>query len=260
MTYNVQVGNGGYLGWKLLERTLDAQQSAFAKSSELLRSRDYFVENISQTRSADDLVKNYKLLNVALRAFGLDDDMNNRFFIRKVLEADPKDETSLVNRLPDKRYAKLNAAFAFWTTPDASSNKMPVEIIADMYTKRSFERNIGQRYQELELALNAKRELAGIASSDVNNDTKWLQIIGSKPLRKVFEGAFGLDQSFTRLPIDRQLSEFKARTDQMMGSSDIGQFVDSNHIETLTKRYLLRTQIASTEVSSPFSIALKLIS
>ena len=260
MTYNVQVGNGGYLGWKLLERTADTQQSAFAKSPEVQSSRDYFVENISQTHSAEDLVKNYKLLSVALRAFGLDDDLNNRFFIRKILEADPKDETSLVNRLPDKRYAKLNAAFAFWTSPDASRDKMPVETIADMYTKRSFERNIGQQHQELELALNAKRELAEIASSDGSNDTKWLQIVGSKPLRKVFEGAFDLDQTFARLPIDRQLSEFKARADQMMGSSDIGQFEDSNHIETLTKRYLLRTQIAATEVSSRFSIALKLIS
>ena len=99
MTYNVQVGNGGYLGWKLLQRTLDTQQSAFSRSTELQRSRDYFTENISTIRSAEDLVSNYKLLSVALRAFGLDDDLNNRFFIRKVLEADPQDKTSLVNRL-----------------------------------------------------------------------------------------------------------------------------------------------------------------
>ena len=140
MTYNVQVGNGGYLGWKLLQRTLDTQQSVFSRSTELQRSRDYFTENISTVRSAEDLVKNYKLLGVALRAFGLDDDLNNRFFIRKVLEADPQDKTSLVNRLPDKRYAKLNAAFAFWDTPNATAGKLPAETIADMYTMRSFEK------------------------------------------------------------------------------------------------------------------------
>lgn len=260
MTYNVQVGNGGYLGWKLLERTLDTQKTAYGKSPELQISRDYFVNNISKVNSADDLVKNYKLLNVALRAFGLDDDLNNKFFIRKVLESDPKDEASLVNRLPDKRYAKLNAAFALWKAPDATADKMPAQTIADMFTQRSFERNIGQQHQEIELALNAKRELAEIAKSDVSNDTKWLQIIGSKPLRKVFEGAFGLGQSFASLPIDRQLSDFKARADHMMGSADIGQFADSNQIENLTKHYLLRTQIAATGISSRFSIALTLLS
>ncbi len=260
MTYNVQVGNGGYLGWKLLERTLDTQKSAFGKSPELQISRDYFVENISKVNSAEDLVKNYKLLNVALRAFGLDDDLNNKFFIRKILESDPKDEASLVNRLPDKRYAKLNAAFAFWKKPDEAADKMPAETIMDMYTQRSFEKNIGQQHQEIELALNAKRELAEIANSAVSNDTKWLQIIGSKPLRKVFEGAFGLGQSFASLQIDRQLSEFKARADRMMGSADIGQFADSDNVEKLTKHYLLRNQIAAAGVSSRFSIALTLLS
>jgi hypothetical protein len=110
MSYNVQVANGGYLGWKILERTAETQKAVFAKSAEMQRSRDYFVQNISKIQSAENLVGDYKLLSVALRAFGLDDDMNNRFFIRKVLEADPQDETSLVNRLPDKRYQKLNAA------------------------------------------------------------------------------------------------------------------------------------------------------
>lgn len=260
MTYNVQVGNGGYLGWKLLQRTMDTQQSAFAKSAELQRSRDYFTENISGISSAEDLVKDYKLLSVALRAFGLDDDMNNRFFIRKVLEADPQDEKSLVNRLPDKRYAKLNAAFALWNQSGETTDRLPAEAITEMYTRRSFERNIGQQYQEIELALNAKRELAEIAGSDASNDTKWLKVIGSKPLRKVFEGAFGLGENFAKLPIDRQLSEFKARAERMTGSADLGQFADDDNIETLTKHYLLRTQIAATATSSRFSIALTLIS
>lgn len=260
MTYNVQAGNGGYLGWKLLQRTLDTQQTAFSKSTELQRSRDYFTENISTVRSAEDLVKNYKLLSVALRAFGLDDDLNNRFFIRKVLEADPQDKASLVNRLPDKRYAKLNAAFAFWDTPGATASKLPTATIADMYTTRSFEKNIGQQHQEIELALNAKRELAEIGSATVSNDTKWLQIIASKPLRKVFEGAFNLGKNFASLPIDRQVAEFKSRANRMMGSDDVQKLSNGDNIETLTRNYLLRTEMAAFDVSSRFSIALKLIS
>ena len=108
--------------------------------------------------------------------------------------------------------------------------------------------------------MNAKRELAEIANAAVSNDTKWLQIIASKPLRKVFEGAFNLGKSFSSLPIDRQVSEFKSRANHMMGSYDIQKLASSQNIETLTKHYLLRTEMATNDVSSSFSIALKLLS
>ncbi len=260
MSYNVQVANGGYLGWKILERTLDTQTTAFSKSAELQRSRDYFVENIGKTKSAEDLVGNYELLSVALRAFGLDDDLNNKFFIRKVLEADPNDKSSLVNRLPDKRYEKLNAAFQFWNTSGEGADNAVAETISDMYITRSFEKNIGARHQEIELALNAKRELTELSGTDASNDTKWLQIIGSKPLRKVFEGAFGLGSNFAKLPIDRQLADFKKRAEHMTGSAEISQFSESSNVDSLVKRYLLRTQIDMTASSSKFSIALTLLS
>lgn len=75
-----------------------------------------------------------------------------------------------------------------------------------------------------------------------------LQIIGSKPLRKVFEGAFGLGSNFVKLPIDRQLSEFKRKAfDQTIGSSDLGQLSNEDRAETLIKRYLLRSQIDTSQ-------------
>lgn len=102
MTYNVQVGTGGYLGWKLLERTSERQKAIFEKDPQVQNSRDYFTQNISKVNDAEDLVSNYKLLSVALRAFGMDEDLKNRAFIKKILEADPSDSKSIVNRLTDK--------------------------------------------------------------------------------------------------------------------------------------------------------------
>lgn len=260
MTYNVQVGNGGYLGWKILERTYDMQSAAFSKSADLARSRDYFVENISKVQSAADLVGDYKLLGVALRAFGLDDDLQNKFFIRKVLEADPNEKASIINKLHDKRYEKLNAAFGFWDSTGETAKKLTADEIVSMYTTRSLEKNIGERHQEIELALNARRELSELAGTDSSNDAKWLQIIGSKPLRKIFEGAFGLGKSFVNLPIDRQLSELKARADQRTGSAEISQYSDQDNVESLIKLYLLRSEIDATAATSKFSVALTLLS
>jgi hypothetical protein len=59
-----------------------------------------------------------RLLEVALGAFGLDDDIRNRFFIRKVLEEGTTSPSRrFANRLSDKRYLALAETFGFGDRP-----------------------------------------------------------------------------------------------------------------------------------------------
>ena len=258
MTYSVQLSGGGYVGWKLLERTGAAQKAVLAHDPQIERSVDYFSEKMPGVATADELVSDYKLLNVALRAFGLDADAKNRIFIRKVLEADPDDSASLVNRLTDKRYLALNKALGL-TQTSATDEQADVAGIVDLYVTRSFEKNVGERYPEIELALNAQRELPSLATRDSSANTKWYQIIGSTSLRKIFDGAFGLGTSFARLPVDRQAAEFGARLEKMTGSADPAQFTDPAKVGQLIKTYLLRTQAASSTSLSPYAAALTIL-
>lgn len=257
MTYNVQLGSGGYLGWKILERTADRQRAAFEKSTEIQSSRDYFAKNITKVENVDDLVSDYKLLKVALRAFGLDGDIRNRAFIKKVMEADQDDKKSIVNRLTDKRYLELNQAFKFGSK--ASSQKVDVQAVSTLYLTRSFEKSIGESHEELELALNAQRELPRLVSSDSSENTKWYSILSSTALRTVFEGAFGLPDSFSQLPVDRQLQEIKSRAERMIGTSDPAALAKAENMEKLIKRYLILSQTDQTSPSSRFSTALTLL-
>ncbi|MDS9466070.1 DUF1217 domain-containing protein [Paracoccus sp. MBLB3053] len=259
MSYLVQAGNGGYLGWKILERTASVQRAVLEKDAQITASRDYFAERLPQVTAAEDLVSDYKLLSVALRAFGLDNDIGNRQFIRRVLEADPDDSSSLVNRLSDKRYLRLNKALGLGSGTEPASDRMDSGSILDLYVTRSFEKNVGSSHAEIELALNARRELPELAKSDSAENTKWYQIIGSTPLRKIFEGAFGLSSSFGQLDVDRQVEELKLRCEQMTGSSDPSQFIETGAVEDLIKTYLLRSQFSSGSVYSPFSTALAIL-
>ena len=59
---------------------------------------------------------------VALGAFGLQDDLPNRFFIQKVLEGGTLSTDSLANKLSDPRYAALAKAFGFVALVMASVN------------------------------------------------------------------------------------------------------------------------------------------
>lgn len=83
MTYIVQAGSGGYLGWRLLEKTADTQRAAHDKDPQVRISSDYFKEKMPNVTKADELVSDFRLLSVALRAFGLDGDLKNRLFIKR---------------------------------------------------------------------------------------------------------------------------------------------------------------------------------
>lgn len=259
VTYNVQAAGGGYLGWKILQRTQENQRTALENSAEIRRSRDYFVENAMTAEGAEDFVSDYRLLNVALKAFGLEADVNNRIFIRKVIEADAEDKSSLVNRLSDKRYFAFNQAISQLNSGDAAKEKSGLQEIVDLYHARSFERNLGQRYPELEIALNAQRELAQVAGKPSTDNTKWYGIISSKPLRKLFEGAFGFGNTLASLPVERQVQESQKRLRRLTGRSDVAQFSDKSHVDAVIRQYLLRSGASTETGANRFSAALMLL-
>ncbi|MEM6565334.1 MAG: flagellar protein, partial [Pseudomonadota bacterium] len=58
----------GLVGWRFLQRTYDTQFEAFSQSSQLTRATDYFAQNINGVSTAEDLVSDRRLLEVALGA------------------------------------------------------------------------------------------------------------------------------------------------------------------------------------------------
>lgn len=191
MSFQVLTGGGGLAGWSLLNRTATRQRDLVAADGAVVTATNNFRAKIGSVASADDLLSDYRLLNVALRAFGLEGDIGNRGFIRKVLESDLSDKGSLANRLSNKSYQRLAEAFAFnGSGPPQTQKAGFADKIAAQYVDREFEARVGEGDQNLRLALNARRELASLADRSSTNDTKWFEVLGSKPLRTVFAGAF----------------------------------------------------------------------
>ena len=136
MTYQPVVPVGGYAGWVFLNRTMDTQQAAFNSSAAIQRDVDYFKENIGEISSAEALVNDRRLLSVALGAFGLDDDINNKYFIQKVLDDGTLDDDALANKLSDKRYFEFSKAFGFgdFDTPNTVLSEFPDDIVNEYWT------------------------------------------------------------------------------------------------------------------------------
>lgn len=260
MTYQPIVPVGGNLGWIFLNRTREAQQDAFDNSAQVQRDTDYFRENISQIQTAEDLVSDRRLLSVALAAFGLTDDIDNKFFVKKVLEEGTLAEEAFSNRLTDKRYFNLSKAFSFDITPPNTALSSFADDIVQQYKAREFEVAVGNTDEDLRLALGVSRELGEIAGRDLSETSTWLAVMGSPPLRRVFEKALGLPAQFAAIDIDRQVEVFQEKAQRAFGTSNPSDFVDPDLQDDLVRNFLFRAELdAASSVTARGSVALSLL-
>ncbi len=251
---------GGLSGWSLLARTFERQTDLFNKSPQIVRDTDYFEQNIGKITTAEGLVSDRRLLRVALGAFGLQDDINSRAFIRTILEEGTIEKDTLANRLADDRYKQLAEAFAFADRPIPRTQLSSFGTeITEKFRRWEFEVAVGDQDQSLRLALNVQRELEEIAGDGAAEDTRWFRILGNPPLRRVFEVALGLPESFAQADLDRQLDEIKSRTSRQLNIGSLSDLTDTGVQEQLIRRFLLRDQVASFNVQSSQSIALTLL-
>lgn len=251
------IGIGGLAGWKVLQRIETRQVEALAEEKVVQNATTYFRENLSPDMTAKDLVSDYRMLSVALKAFGLDTDMGNKAFIRKVLESDPSDSNSLANRLSDKRYLQLAKTFSM--ADGGIDTEVLGRTVSANYVQRVFETRIGAADETMRLAMNARRELQAMAGRSSSNATLWYEVLGNAPLRQVFQTAFGFGDSFGRLPVERQVQELTRAAETRLGSGKLTEIATQEGIETLISNYLVRAQTTTSAAQNRYSTALALL-
>ncbi|MEL6582737.1 MAG: DUF1217 domain-containing protein [Pseudomonadota bacterium] len=243
----------GVSALRLIDQVGPAQEARFAQTGEVARLADAFREKIVTITSAADLVADRSLLAVALGAFGLEEELGKRAFLRKVLEEGSGSE-SFSARLADSRFQEFSAAFGFGdlTGPRIVTSTAANEV-ADRFVTQRFEAAIGENDPALRLALNFRREAAEIANSATADVAGWYQFLGQAPLRSVLEGAFGLSSSFSQLDLDRQITILSERTQALTGSGNPSTFQDPANVELLLERFMAleSSTSAGSSVTSP---------
>ncbi|WP_306456135.1 DUF1217 domain-containing protein [Octadecabacter ascidiaceicola] len=226
----------------------------------MTRLTDTFRERIGGVRTAEDLVQDRELLEVALGAFGLDDDINNTFFIKKVLEEGSIETGALANRLSDSRYADFSKAFGFgdFDIPRTALSFFADEIV-DRYEAEQFGQAVGEKDNDMRLALNLGRALDDVVDGNSSNNGRWYAMMGNAPLRGMFETALGFPSSFATLDIDKQLEQFQARAKATFGSDEMSDLASSKNQEKMIRLFMLRSEISASSATSGASIALSLL-
>ncbi len=260
MTYQPVIIGSGLVGYQFLRNTQERQQTAFNESASIKRETEYFREAIKDVESAEELVADRRLLNVALTAFGLQDDINNKYFIQKILEEGISKQDSLANKLADERYKTLAEEFSCdLPVPNIVRSYFSDEMI-DRYLTQSFEIAVGEQDDTLRLALNFDRNIGQILEKESSDSANWFRLMGTPPLRTVIDTALNLPSSFSQLDIDRQLEVYRDKSQSRFGVSEISDMSDPEVSRRIIQTYLVQNQAAQSAASSSGSVALALLS
>ncbi|KIC49642.1 DUF1217 domain-containing protein [Tateyamaria sp. ANG-S1] len=260
--YQPVLVSSGLVGWQFLQRTYDQQLATFSQSTQVKRDTDHFIAKIGSINSAEELVSDRQVLSVALGAFGLSDDINNRFFIQKMLEEGTTADDALANRFSDSRYRDFSAAFGLGPNEIPGSLRPGfAEEIVSRFQASSFEIETGNQDESMRIALYAERTLPDVVQSEGSDASKWFSIMGQPPLRSLFETALGLPEAFGQVDIDQQLLVFQDRAERILGVSDPAQLADEETLDRLINTYFARAQIEQIGGgASGAAIALTLLS
>lgn len=258
MSFQPVVLGQGLNAWRFLQATKDAQTARMMASPQFSRDSEHFRQRFPELSSAGEIVGDRRVLRVVLGAYGLSDDIENRFFIRKVLEEGVASRDALANKLTDHRYRALAKDLDFSDGKQPQANPQLVNTILSRYRDHSFEAALDQQDETLRLAMNFQRELPALAGDASSNDAGWFRVLGTPPLRMVIEGALGLPPQFGQLDVDDQLARIKAKATRLFGSGNLSELA-RDHLDEIGNRFILRSQISSSQMSSPAQNALVLL-
>lgn len=243
MSFIPAIPLSGIAGWQFLQRTEENQRATFEKGPEIARETAHFAASIAAADTVEKLMADRMLLKVALGAFGLEEDLPKKAWIRKVLEEGTESEDAFAMKLVDKRYRRFAEAMGFGNTAGARTADpgFPARIVA-AYRERQFEVAVGSVNDAMRLALNFSRAVTE-TTTDAGPRANWFAVMGDKPLREVIDAALGIPAEAAQIDIDKQVDIYTSRAQSVLGISDPAELTDPAIAEETVRRFLVRRQI-----------------
>lgn len=228
-------GLGSVVAWAVVQRQGEALQARFAARRDVAQDMARFRERAAEITSVDELLRDRRTLQVVLEAFQLESEMDKRAVLRRLLTDDPGDERSFANRMVDRRYREINAAFGGRTGKPLGDPAL-VERIVRLATANRFEKAMGEDNPGLREALYFQRRIGSIGSVT--------ELMGDRALTTVARGGLGLPPQFGLLSFEQQKVLLTQRLDP-------SEFKDPKAMARLAQRYLVQAGEQGGGASSP---------
>jgi Protein of unknown function (DUF1217) len=241
MTGTLGINSVAWYG--VVAKNKDRQLEMFAKQPAIQKAVERFREAAPNLANVDALMKDRRSLEFVLTAFQLEDQIDTRALLKKVMTEPLDDPKSLVNRLADPRYKKLAQALQGYNSGvNPLATKPAVDAVVNAYLTNQFEKAKGEEAGGLREAMYFKRNIGAV--------TKLEQLMGDKPLMEVARVALGFPEKFGLLSFEQQMSRLKAKL-------DVKDFQDPKFVEKFVRTYLVKRDLAdSAEAAGSTAISL----
>ncbi|MBS0385191.1 MAG: DUF1217 domain-containing protein [Proteobacteria bacterium] len=135
----------------------------FQKSSTTRADIAAYQTGVAKITTVDQFLNNYKVLKVALTAYGMQDMISQKGLLKQLLTQDPTSSTSVAQRLGKQNWIAFAQAYSPLTTDGGATLQSPDSVNAAIarYTSAAFQQWIGVRDNDstLTTALAAKQTL-----------------------------------------------------------------------------------------------------
>lgn len=208
-----------------------------AQRPQVEREVEYYKEHISDVKSIDDFMDDYRLYSFAMKAHGLEDMTYAKAFMRKILEGGTDDD-GFAHDLTDQRYGQFVEDFNFKQFSSATTSFDAVTVgIVDKYYQQSIEIEAGEQSNGARLALYFQRKAATIEEP--------LSLLADPAFLEVTQVALGLPKTMSSAPIDNQIAMIEKRL-------DVEDFKDPEFLDKFMERFTILYDLNNPEaVSAP---------
>jgi hypothetical protein len=222
--------------------TTESALGLIAPNADYIKSETaYYLANVTNVKSIDDLMANSRLYNYVLSAYGLDPATESKDLIRNVLAGGIRDADSVANKMTNKAYAGLATAFNFEQYGEAATTINPAQQpTVDKYMRQTLEEDAGQTNEGVRLALYFDRKGPTI--------TSWYDVLADTALASVVRTVLGLPDSFATADVDKQAQLFEQKL-------DISDFSDPEKIGKFLTRFTSMYEIKNPTSSAVSSVS-----
>lgn len=222
---------GTVASYQQIAKNIDRSLNTITERADVKKDSNYFLANIRGVKSAEEFLKNDRLYNFAMTAFGLKDMIYGKAFMRKVLTEGVDGTKSFALQLADGRFREFAEAFNFARYgATATAFDRAQQGTVDRYVRIQLEADAGKQDEGLRMALYFQRKAGTVASI--------FGLMGDAALYKVVQTALGLPAAYSNADIDKQAGFIASKI-------DIADFQDSAKLDKFIVRFAAQWQAAN---------------
>jgi hypothetical protein len=190
--------------YRIIASDLQRSLGATGAKPQVARETAYYLAHIGEIKSLDDFLADDRIFSYAMKAFGLQDMVYAKAFMRKVLSEGIATPETFANKLADRRYREFAAVFNFAQYGGATTVfERTRQGTVDRYLRQTLEEDVGRQNEGVRLALYFDRKAPEI--------TRALDFLADPALLKVTQVALGLPVAMSLLDLDKQVQMIEAK-------------------------------------------------